>query len=62
MLDDHWWEPIAAVAEHFHCQTLPTVKRPDHSSPLDVTSPLSGLSLEVRSAMPQTLLLTDLRS
>jgi|SRR5579859_789202 len=39
MLDDHWRETIAAVAERVHCQTLPTVKRPDHGSPLDVTSP-----------------------
>ena len=42
MLDDHWWEPIAVVAERFHCQTLPTVKRPDDGSPLDVTSPPRG--------------------
>ena len=39
MLDHHWREPIAAIAERFHCQTLPTIKRPDHGSPLDVTSP-----------------------
>ena len=48
MLDHHWREPIAAIAERFHCQTLPTIKRPDHGSPLDVTSPFCGL---LRSAM-----------
>jgi hypothetical protein len=43
MLDDHWRETIAAIAERVHCQTLPTVKWPDHSSPVDVTSPLRNL-------------------
>jgi hypothetical protein len=31
------------LSERFHCQTLPTVKRPDHSSRLDGTSPFADL-------------------
>ena len=53
MQDDHWREPIAAVAERFHCQTLSTVGRSGHGSPLDVTSSNGHHALEHRLPRPR---------
>jgi hypothetical protein len=49
MLDDHWRESIAAVAERFHRWTLPTARRPGQGSPLDVTCPALGYRGSSRS-------------
>jgi hypothetical protein len=44
MLDDHRREPIAVLAEDFHCKTLPAVAgpRPDVTSP---SQPLATIDL-----------------